>query len=136
MDEFTWLRLFGAGLGGGVDWAAVFAFVAAAVFYFLAPVIGYRIDRRGPLAVSMYLLIAYAGLALIQVFVQYTATLDHGAPSMRGESGLHLFFAFVMLKMIAFIAAMILLVVGLQALRLRIPTEADERFRYEGGPRG
>jgi hypothetical protein len=134
MDEF-FLRLFSASIGGGIDWAAVFAFIAAAVFYFLAPVIGYRIDRRGPLAVSMYLLIGYAGLALIQVFVQYTSTLGQGA-AMRGDSNLHLFFAFVMLKMIAFIAAMILLVVGLQTLRLRIPTEADEHFRSEGGPRG
>src|SRR5262245_55202420 len=123
MDDFTWLRLLGGLTGGGIDLVAIVAFVAAAVLYFLAPVVGYRPDRRGALAISMYLLVGYAGLALMQVFIQYTAFLDKGTGGnvTRGDTGLHVLFGFVMLKMIAFIASMILLVVGLQSLRLRIP---------------
>src|SRR5438128_6860880 len=69
MDEMMTLRLFGGMFGGAIDWAAVLLFLGVGVVYFLAPVLGYHPDRRGTLAGSLYVLVGYAGLSVIQLLM-------------------------------------------------------------------
>jgi hypothetical protein len=134
MDEFTWMRLVGGMASGGIEWMAVLLFVAVAVLYFLAPVLGYRADRRGALGASLYLLVGYAGLALMQLFVQYLQVLDKPTPGLgrgSGESGVHILFAFAILKLLVFIIAMAMAAVGLQSLRFHTGGLHTGSFREE-----
>jgi hypothetical protein len=128
MEEFMF-RGF-TGLPGGLDWAAILLFVAVAVLYFLAPVLGYRADRRAPLAASLYVLVGYAGLSFIQVVLQYTQILDRtGRGGPQPESIVHVFFIFAILKAALFVVAMIACAMGLQALRLPPPREPEDDWR-------
>jgi hypothetical protein len=124
MEDFMGSRGFGGLFAGGIDYIAVFLFVAIAVLYFLAPVLGYRPERRGTLAASLYLLVGYAGASLIQMLIVYLQVLSR---SSRGDATGHIFFLFAILKLILFIVAMILFAVGLQALRPRAGSPAEER---------
>jgi hypothetical protein len=125
MDEFAFLRLFG-GLSGGVDLAAIVAFIAFGIVYFLAPVVGYRTDRRGALAAALYLLVTYAAVGVIQLFVQYILLVDTGAPRPGGRDGFHFMFIFAIVKLVIFAVAMAMFAAGLQNLRLRSSAPRDE----------
>src|SRR6187200_396831 len=95
--ELMFGGLFGGLFGGAVDTAAMLLFVCAGVLFFLAPILGYRSDRRGALSASLYLLVTYAAVALIQMFVIYLQFMDRS--SSRGgsssESSGHIIFIFV-----------------------------------------
>ena len=80
----------------GIGWATVVLFLGIAVVYFLAPVLGYRSDRRGALAVSLYLLVAYAGLSVTLLFLQYTKVLDAKAGRGKEDLDVHVLFLFSM----------------------------------------
>jgi hypothetical protein len=139
-DEIMMMRMLGGlfGAGGGADWVVIFLFVAAGVLFFLAPVLGYRSDRRGGLATSMYLLVAYTGVSLIQLFVQYIQMLDRDGGGGGRDGGFHLFFIFAIVKMLLFLIAMGMFVGGLQGLRPRHWTEGPAASRppaEEGGAR-
>jgi hypothetical protein len=131
MDDLMWLRLLGgAGFGSTLDTTAVIAFIAFAAIYLIAPVIGYTPDRPAALLVSLWLLIGYGGLSLLQLFMQWVQVIDHVGPAGlgRGESGiLHFLFVFAALKMGMFLAAMVAFVAGLRAVRLRrSPADVSE----------
>jgi hypothetical protein len=57
--------------GLSLEWIAVFSFIAFAVIYFLAPVLGYAGEHRGMLLVSLYALLGYGLLALLQIILLY-----------------------------------------------------------------
>ena len=120
MDELMWLRLFGGGVGSGVDVAIVVAFVAFAVLYFLVPVVGYQQERPAGLLASLYFLTADVGVMVIQTMVQWMQVLSGpGAGNwMQGETGTHVMFTFAFLKVALFLVAMITLTSGLRSLRL------------------
>src|SRR5436305_10546188 len=114
MDEMLLLRMTG-GLGAGLDVPALLAFIAFAVIYFLAPVVTHSRERPTALALSLYLMIGYAGLALIQWCLQWLEISNglggnFGMPA-RQPMAAHLLFAFVALKMVLFLFAMIAFVV-------------------------
>jgi hypothetical protein len=121
MDEFLMMRLFGGGLFAGIDLTALLAFIAFAVIYLIVPVLGYHSYRPAGLAASLYLLVAYAGLSLIQLLIQWAQVLEQtgGRGGGRGEAGIHLLFLFALLKMALFVLSMVAFVVGLRSLRLR-----------------
>lgn len=129
MDEMMMLRMMGAGgLFGGIDWIAVLAFLVIAVVYWLTPILGCRFHKPGNIAASMYLLIGYAGVSLLQFVVQFFQLLDRSGRGMGGgEGGLHLFFGFSFLKTLLFVIALLMFVIGLQSLRIRRPGIDDER---------
>jgi hypothetical protein len=120
MEEMAWLRLSG-GLFGSVDWTVVFAFIAIAVIYVILPVLGYPPERRGLIIASLYLLIGYAGLSLLQFGILYLQMLNRGGRGGGDAAAQSIVFAFSVLKMLAFLVAMILFVVGLQSLRFGRP---------------
>jgi hypothetical protein len=116
VQETLWLQLFGGG-GSGFDLPALIAFIAFAVIYLITPVVGYREQRPAGMAAALYLLIGYGGLSLVQLLAQWPKL---GVPG-RGEGAIHLLFVFTVLKLGAFLAALIAFVTGLRSLRLRDP---------------
>lgn len=124
MEEMMMLRLFGGSFGSGIDWVAVLAFLVIAVVYWLTPILGCRFHRAGAIAASLYLLIGYAGVSLLQFIVQFFQILDRSGGRMgmgRDEASLHLFFGFAFLKTLLFVIALVMFVLGLQSLRIRRP---------------
>jgi hypothetical protein len=121
MDELMLLRMFGGGFGSGVDLAAVLAFVVFAVVAFLAPVIGYEPRRTAAIPASLFLLMAYVAVSIIQLLIQWTQLLDGGGRGFGrgGEMGLHLMFGFAIIKMMLFLAAMLAFAIGVLNLRIR-----------------
>jgi len=97
------------------------------VVYWLTPILGCRFHRPGHVAASLYLLIGYAGVSLLQVIVQFFQLLDRSGRGMGGEGSLHLFFGFSFLKTLLFVIALVMFVIGLQSLRIRRPEMGDER---------
>jgi hypothetical protein len=128
MDELMWLRLFGGGFGSGVDLAAVLAFVVFGVVSFLAPVVGYRPGRSGGVTASLYLLVGYVGVSVIQLIVQWAQLLDgKGNPPLgRGQSGMHILLAFALLKLLLFLAAILAFAIGVGSFRLSTFMGDDE----------
>jgi hypothetical protein len=133
MDELMWMRLYPGGFGSGIDWAAVFSFFTIAVVYLLIPVLGYPPERRGMIAASLYLLIGYAALSLLQFGMIYLQLLELSSRGGGREPSMLSLFVFTILKMLVFLLAMVLFVVGLQALRLRRGGGRDERNPDELG---
>jgi hypothetical protein len=105
---------------GGVDWVVVFAFFAIAVIYVIVPVIGYEPRRPSQFAASLYLLVAYASVTLVQQLLQYLHFLE-GSSVNRGNSSLeaHVIFGFAAVKTLLFIIALFTFVIGLQSLWLK-----------------
>src|SRR5262245_56000178 len=114
-DELLGMRAF-----GGIEWTVVLLFVGVAFLYFLAPVLGYRPDRRGTLAAALYLLVAYAGLSLVLFLV-----LAMGIPSRQPTPPVTLLLL-MSLRPLLVIIAMVLAVVGLQMLRPRAGRPGEE----------
>jgi hypothetical protein len=123
MDELMMFRLFGGGFGSGVDLAAVLAFVVFAVVAFLSPVIGYESRRSGAIPASLFLLIGYVAISIIQLIFQWTQMLDGSGRGFGrgggGEMGLHLMIGFAVFKMLLFVAAMLTFAIGVLSLRVR-----------------
>ena len=113
-DDF-FLRLVGNVSSAGIEWFAVFSFIAYAVVYFLAPVVGYQAEKRGLLLASLYLLVGYGLLILLQLLIQYLMYLV----SSRGNSTAtpNLVTVFAIFKLIVFLAAQGAFVLGLQGLK-------------------
>jgi hypothetical protein len=132
MDEFRLMQLMSGmfGGGGGIDVAAVLLFVVVAVLFFLAPVLGYRSDRRGGLAASLYVLVGYGGVSVMQLFLQYMQILERNPRGGGGggfdQAGFHVMFIFAILKLALFVVAMVTCAVGLQSLRLPPPEREDD----------
>jgi predicted membrane channel-forming protein YqfA (hemolysin III family) len=128
MDQFQMLsRGFPLLYAGPMEWVAIFLFVAIAVLYCLAPALGYRPERRGALAASLYLLVGYGAVTLVQFLLMYLQLLSRSSGDATG----HMFFLFQMLKVLLFLVAMILFAVGLQALRYRGSSPPED---WRGGP--
>ncbi|GEM_PF-7086938 len=132
MNELMMLGL-GGGFGSGIDITAMIAFLAFAAVYFLAPVIGYEPHRPTGLTLALYALIVYAGVALIQLIVQWLLMMDGPRPGgfggggmfARNEFGVHFLLLFSFVKVLLFLIAMISFVAGLRGLRLRHYGEED-----------
>jgi hypothetical protein len=119
MDEMLWLRMFGGGFGSGVDVAAVLAFVAFGIVSFLTPVLGYRPARSGGITASLYLLVGYVGMSIVQLLLfwsQYVNEMERS--SSREETGILMILLFPMLKMVLFLVAMLCFAIGVTNLRL------------------
>jgi|SRR5262245_22453769 len=129
--EFMFSGLFGGLFGGAIDTAAMLLFVCVGVLFFLAPVLGYRSDRRGALAASMYLLVTYAAVALIQMFIMYLQVFDRTSRSGvdPDRSTGHIFFIFAIIKLLLFVISMAMFIGGLQGLRMRADRDMNERPR-------
>jgi hypothetical protein len=122
MDELMMLRLFGGGFGSGVDLAAVLAFVVFAVVAFLSPVIGYEPRRSTAIPASLFLLVGYVAVSVIQLILQWTQLLDgsgRGFGRGGGDMGVHLLVGFAVFKMLLFVAAMLTFAIGVLSLRVR-----------------
>jgi hypothetical protein len=120
MSQMDFLRFLGTTPGAGVDWVVVLLFIAIAIVYFLAPVLGYRAGRSA-LAGALYLLVGYAGVSLGKLFLDFTQVNDRSS-QLRAEGNpqeaIQVLFLFLMVKMFLFGMAMLLFVIGLQSLRL------------------
>lgn len=84
------------------------AFLVVALFYFLAPVVGYGNDQRQSLALSLWIMIGVMGLALLE----YIVCAASDTPPSKG-----LKIAFDVLGAGGGIAAMVVFVNGLKQLR-------------------
>jgi hypothetical protein len=129
MDELLWLRLSGGGFGGGIDITALIAFLAFAVFYLIVPLLGYGPERPAALAASLYLMIGYAGLSLVQLLLVWVQVIDGPNQNIgqfgRGPFGAHFQLLLAGLKLVLFLIAMITFVSGLRSLRFRGPESED-----------
>lgn len=138
MENLFWLQMFGgAGFGSGVDLAAVVAFVVYAAANFLAPVVGYREKRPGGLGAAMYLLVAYVGVSIVLLVVQWYQLLDANpnrndgfGPAPRGDLLPHLMVAGAVVKLVLFAVSMLVFAAGVRSLKLR--PDAGERSKAEG----
>jgi len=126
-DDMMWTRLVGLQFGSTIDWVAVFAFFAIALIYFLAPVIGYSSDRRGTLAASLFLLLGYAGISVLQYGIFYLQLLDRGGDRRPDDVVMLAIFGFAILKLLAFFLALLLFVLGLLSMRIRRADPPDLR---------
>jgi hypothetical protein len=121
MDEMMWLRMFG-GFGSGVDLTALLAFVAFGVVAFLAPVVGYRPGRSGGVTASLYLLVGYVGVSVLQLLMLWLQLDRSSGGSGGGSVGrggeVSIVFAFALMKMVLFLGAMLLFAIGVGNFRL------------------
>jgi hypothetical protein len=102
----------------GVEWFVVFSFVAFGIVYFLAPVLGYDGQHRGMLSFSLYLLLGYGVLALVQVVIAYLIYLgSSNSSTTAAKAAVHLATIFAILKLIVFLAAQGCFILGIQGLR-------------------
>jgi hypothetical protein len=120
MDELMWLRVFGGALGSGIDLTAVLAFVAFGVLAFLAPVVGYR-ERPTGLSASLFLLVGYGVVAVLQFAVQWLQLLDEPAQNLgrRADSSPNVLLLFAFLKLLLLVGAMLSFALGVRALKVR-----------------
>src|SRR5262249_29271341 len=125
MDELMWLRMFGGSFGGsGFDVTALIAFIAFAVIYLVAPVIGYRPKRPASMLAALYILLVYGAISVMQMLLQWFHLLDRGGRMFeRGNGEAHILFGFAILKIVVFLAALLAFVIGLGSLRLQEPEE-------------
>jgi hypothetical protein len=131
--------LMGNGLGG-LDWLTLLALVAIAVFYFLAPVLGYR-GSRGLVLSSLWLLVAKMGLAVLRSCLLLISLLDKGGTRSGGNSfgggskssveEETIWMLITLLESGLFILAMILFVAGLASLRRDPDGPSIRRFHEE-----
>jgi hypothetical protein len=115
MDEMMWLRTFGSGFGSSIDLTAVIAFIAFGIVLFLVPVVGYRQENAGGIVASLFLLISFVGISVLQLIFQWVQVLD--SKPARGETTLHLILGFALIKMCLFLAAMFSFAFGVRGLR-------------------
>lgn len=123
-EGMMFLQMMGA--GSVVDWVVILSFFAVALTYFLAPVLGYNPERRGMVGASLYLLLAYAGISVLQYALLYLQMMDPGGGRPDDLTRLVLF-GFSILKGLFFFLALLLYVLGLQSLRMRRPDDRDLR---------
>jgi hypothetical protein len=123
MDDLLGLRLLGGGFGGGIDLTALIAFLAFAVFYLFIPLLGYGPERPGALLASLYLMIGYAGVSLVQLLVGWVQVVDGANLNIgqfgRAPFGAHFQLLLAGVKLALFLIAMITFVAGLRSLRFR-----------------
>jgi len=123
MDDLLGLRLFGGGFGGGIDLTALIAFLAFAVFYLIVPLLGYGPERPPALVASLYLMVGYAGLSLVQLLVMWVQIVDGANLNIgqfgRAPFGAHFQLLLAGVKLALFLIAMITFVAGLRSLRFR-----------------
>src|SRR5687767_8953679 len=117
-EDLMMMRMLGLDFGSTVDWVAVFSFFVVALIYFLAPVVGYGPGGRGTLVASLYLLLAYAGATALQYSVFYLQMLDRNGPGRPDELMMLTLFGFSVVKLLLFVVALLLFVIGLQSMRL------------------
>jgi hypothetical protein len=131
-DELNLIRLSLTAFGSGFDLIALIVFVAGAVIYVLAPVLGYDSDRRRALVLALYALVGFASVTLVQMLLQWGLMAEIVRPELfgrgprplqdgPGQMSILLLFSFATMKMFLFVAALIAFVIGLQRLRLRPP---------------
>lgn len=142
MDDLALLRFMGIGSSPGIDITALIAFLAIAIVYFLAPVIGYRFQRPASMAMALYLLVVHFGFSVIQMVLQWLQFLGgpvgrgggiFGGPGFGGGGGdptfFHITFLISILKTMVFLVAILSFVIGLQSLRLRPYQSESESAR-------
>lgn len=120
MDDMMWLRMFGGGLGTNVDLTVMLAFVAFGVVSFLAPVVGYRSGRSVGVTTSLFLLVGYVGVSVVQLIVEWLQLFANtrGGRMGPGENGFGILFPFALAKMALFFAAMLSFAIGVGQYRL------------------
>jgi hypothetical protein len=99
-----------------LEWFAVFSFVAFAVVYFLVPAMGYQREDRGMLLASLYSLLGYGVLTLLQLGIQYLAFLVSDGRS-GGSGMIHVGYIFGGIKLVVFLVSQGLFVLGLKGLK-------------------
>ncbi len=122
------------GFGSAFDVIALVIFIAVAVVYVLAPVIGYESRRRSAIVFALYALLGIAGVGLAQMFLQWLLIAEvirepdafKNAPRPfqvegPGRLSILLLVSFAMMKMFLLFAGLFSFVVGLQQLRMRPP---------------
>ena len=127
--EYTFM-LYGNGMTV-FDWTTMLALFVVAIVYFIAPVLGYSSSGRGPLVMSMWLLLAKFSLSLLkfgflfrEVFENGSATASAGKSTVNNEA---ILMAFFLLESGLFVVAMVLFVCGLATLRRPYPVVEPRR---------
>jgi len=105
-------------IGSTLDFVVVFSFIAYGIVYFLAPALGYPAERRGILLLSLYALLAYGVLVLLQLIIAYILYLSESTGS-RGA--INISYLLAILKLILFLASQAAFVFGLQSLKRNHP---------------
>ncbi len=115
------------------EWSSFLALLVAGTLYFLAPVVGYAADRRGTLLAALWAMVGKLGIGIFRhVLVSiavYHLQPDGGTGRPLRGSAAGLLAAYdeivpVLLSLaetVAFLAAIILFVLGLQRLVRREP---------------
>jgi hypothetical protein len=109
MDDYSHL--------GGLDLFVILSFIAFALVYFLAPVLGYPAERRGTILISLYLLLGYGLLDLLQLAIEYLLFLSNSNGDRSVRSAIHFGFIFGIFKLVLFLGAQGAFIFGLQQLR-------------------
>jgi hypothetical protein len=127
MDEFLWLRMLGGGFAPVIDLPALIAFIAFAVIYLILPVLGFPQKSPKELVASLYLLVGYAAISLVQMLT-YWIYLNAGRapPGARSMAGSNVLLLLSFTKMTLFVLALLAFAWGLHSVRLRPPYSEDE----------
>jgi hypothetical protein len=113
--------------GGGLtafDWTTMVALFVVSIVYFLAPVLGYSSSGRGPLFMSMWMLVAKFGLALLKFAFLFRDVIEGGSSVGAGRSTSSndaMLMGFFLMESGLFVVAMVLFVCGLATLRRPFP---------------
>jgi|SRR5579872_2230222 len=127
MDEMFGMRFLSALIGGGIDWTVLIAFLVFALVAFLSPVIGYEPRRPTGISASLILLIGYMLIGIFQYIITWLWFYDQAGsnnirPGRGGpDSSPSVYFGFSVVKLVVFVAAMIMFTAGILSLRIRKP---------------
>ena len=120
MDDY--FRLLNSAAGIPLEWIVVFTFISVAVFYFLAPVLGYLPSSRGMLLTALYFLIACGVVTFFDTLLRYFLYLVMTNPSRIAKANSNLTFLFGILRLALYLAAQVALVLGLRKLQRNTPS--------------
>ena len=113
-----------------VDLSSILAILAVAAFYFFAPVVGYRADRRANLAASLWCLLASAGLSLTTLMYSLLCLVEKKTgPGTGGKESAEVLLTIAFLKGFLFFLGIVFLVVGV--VKLERKEEREPRGMQE-----
>jgi len=119
-DEYLYRMAQTAG-STTLEYVVVISLIAFAMVYFLAPVLGYDGTSRGMIAISLYALLGYGLIVLLQLLINYLIYVanssGNGMSQGSAKTMTHLGFIFGILKMLLFLGAEGCFIFGLQSLR-------------------
>ena len=97
-------------LVGGLDWIFFATFFTIALFYFLAPLVGYTGSNRRPFLASLYLILTSLAITVFQSFIPLLIFRD-------ADNGKAVYLIIAIFRGVTYLLALAIFIKGLRNLK-------------------